>query len=456
MNASTINTCAAAIGAALSILLGAFLGAYRHGKVVRKLLIELVVPIAIAHSAADDSSSLRATLVWGMVGFGWSQVLQLSRRLLTILVERRCHSLSAARRSQQLAASKQLRDYTPAFQRPSLLMVTILNVSGLTNLRPAIIAICEKHRTHLAFPAPHRWTVFNGWLRARASPLICVAAIGTIVNAIAASSPHASLVQASFILLLFLWMPDPLIDPRRPEASDAVVELCHIWCLFWGSLFALYVLFWSQSLSPTELDFGPLRIQSTSRFPVWTILRNVVSNINTLMLVVGYLILDAFVDWRKLFFGHRHYTTVSTTGPFCVGLGVVLLIAVVESAYHYRQPTMRLGPYDREAFGWISGFAAGVVLAMTVGRLQSKYIDPPLWIVIILYVYAVIQGTIAAFSSNHGLQAAMLLIAFPMKCLLFIFVAWILESGLLLFYVEQVHTGDSERRKQRREFFNEP
>jgi hypothetical protein len=83
-------------------------------------------------------------------------------------------------------------------------------------------------------------------------------------------------------------------------------------------------------------------------------------------------------------------------------------------------------------------------LALLVGRLESKYIDPPVWLITALYSYAVIQGALGAFGvgeadgSSMGLQAVMLYCGFALKCLLFLFVAWVMESGLLLSYMRSV------------------
>ena len=103
-------------------------------------------------------------------------------------------------------------------------------------------------------------------------------------------------------------------------------------------------------------------------------------------------------------------------------------------------------------FGWISGFAQGTALALLVGRLDSKYIDSPTLVIALLYVYAAIQGAWPAVQSNYGLLLALTFVALVLKCLLFLFVAWLFESRVVLYYLERVRVLDQEMHLERTEF----
>ena len=103
-------------------------------------------------------------------------------------------------------------------------------------------------------------------------------------------------------------------------------------------------------------------------------------------------------------------------------------------------------------FGWISGFGQGTALALLVGRLDSKYIDPPALVVALLYVYAAIQGAWPAVQSHYELLLSLTFLALVLKCLLFLFIAWLFESRVVLYYLEQVRELDLGVREQRIQF----
>lgn len=105
-------------------------------------------------------------------------------------------------------------------------------------------------------------------------------------------------------------------------------------------------------------------------------------------------------------------------------------------------------------FGWISGFGQGTALALLVGRLDSKYIDPPAWVVALLYLYACIQGAWPVFQSHPQLMLVLTFLALVLKCLLFLFVAWLFESRVLLYFLDRLRQLDEGVRDQRFEFLS--
>jgi hypothetical protein len=97
--------------------------------------------------------------------------------------------------------------------------------------------------------------------------------------------------------------------------------------------------------------------------------------------------------------------------------------------------------WPKLAYMLISGLAAGVALALLVGRFESKYIHTPQIILIFLYIYAVTQTTYGFFDTNLfgdkrpvNIRPYMSMITLPLKLVLFAFVSWLLKEGRLLFY----------------------
>jgi hypothetical protein len=83
----------------------------------------------------------------------------------------------------------------------------------------------------------------------------------------------------------------------------------------------------------------------------------------------------------------------------------------------------------------VSSCLNGVALALVVGRLGSKYIDPGSLTLGLLYFYAVIQPTAATFPNvviGHLLATT---VALPLKVLLWLVIVWAFTTGILAEYV---------------------
>jgi hypothetical protein len=100
---------------------------------------------------------------------------------------------------------------------------------------------------------------------------------------------------------------------------------------------------------------------------------------------------------------------------------------------------------------WVGSFAAGAVIALLTGRLESKLINPPLVITVALYLYAVIQATLVLFPNDAELMIAMTSVAFLFKVILFLLITWLLGSGVLIFYLAEsdvLHQATPHKRKE--------
>ena len=91
-----------------------------------------------------------------------------------------------------------------------------------------------------------------------------------------------------------------------------------------------------------------------------------------------------------------------------------------------------------------SGVAAGVTMAMFFGRLQSKFLGPPTLFMAALYSYTSIQAlyyvvtSILPSQEKPWVSLFTLNFAFILKCALYLYMAWLFQSGRLLFYFVRV------------------
>jgi hypothetical protein len=90
------------------------------------------------------------------------------------------------------------------------------------------------------------------------------------------------------------------------------------------------------------------------------------------------------------------------------------------------------------AFDGIASCLNGVTLALVVGRLGSKRVDPGSLTLGLLYFYAVIQPTAASFYNNSGVQLLATTIALPLKALLWLVFVWAFTTGTLSEYVHDI------------------
>lgn len=137
------------------------------------------------------------------------------------------------------------------------------------------------------------------------------------------------------------------------------------------------------------------------------------------------------------------------------GLLAVVLFAVVEFVLVAPAHTKLFGPSwtPEEVFGpswapgnilWAADFFSGIVgavtLALFVGRIQSKFLGPSTWLPLAFFFYVAIQSLYLAIRTDAHWGPAMIEMALILKCLLYLYVAWLFKSGRLLFYLVKVRT----------------
>jgi hypothetical protein len=162
---------------------------------------------------------------------------------------------------------------------------------------------------------------------------------------------------------------------------------------------------------------------------------------NTLLLVLCFNVLNKNVqDERE----HRNVMEAPLTGL------VVVVLAVTLFAFLF------VAPIDKRLIAngasLVSGIAGGIAMALYVGRLQSKFLGPRPWLLIALYSYTSIQPLFVYLGKETVWTVLLIDLALVLKCLLYLYVAWLLQSGLLLFYFARMKRTYRAVRTQRRVF----
>lgn len=125
----------------------------------------------------------------------------------------------------------------------------------------------------------------------------------------------------------------------------------------------------------------------------------------------------------------------SSDAPFhrVISLGVFALI-VASGWYGYAMKDPTIINISEAASSCLNG----VALALVIGRLGSKVVDPGSITLGLLYFYAVIQPTAAAFHHNPGAHLFATTVALPLKILLWLVIIWIFTTGILSEYVHDI------------------
>lgn len=90
-------------------------------------------------------------------------------------------------------------------------------------------------------------------------------------------------------------------------------------------------------------------------------------------------------------------------------------------------------------FGWLSGINSSVVMILYIRRLASRFMDCPIWVIVLLSAYAALQPGFGVLGVNNvGGTLLLLNFALVLKILLFIYMTYVFRYGWLLCYFVQV------------------
>lgn len=430
MAAILAGSLAAAAGGLCGFLVGLARRRPRNEKYLGKAAVEAAGPALGAALLAAPVSAEHLALLF-LAGLAWSQLCRLGRAGLTRTVENASASLRACLWSDTPPARYPPDVRRIAVSRPGVVWVKALHAIGWSDLSDEQVAAYETYRAQVARDIHHgeHLEIRRLWVRKRAWPLVGIALVGTAVNwACYRFAPaYAPLVQSLVILLLFLGIPDPLVDLRkRPDDTVAVRHFYRHCCALWASWVLLYLVLFGEKMCPLGAGVRfPVWLWA-GHFPTWKVLEHFVDNANTFCSVMCYLVLR---DPQVL---------SARTGPFVsrVFSGGAAALVVLTAAEVLCCLRWDASPY----FAFVTGCAGGVGLLLLVGRLESQNLPAPFWLIVSLYFYGVIQGALALedFADVSYIPESLYSLALALKCLLLLFMAWILESYWLFDYMKKV------------------
>jgi hypothetical protein len=245
------------------------------------------------------------------------------------------------------------------------------------------------------------------------------------------SSLFTHSLQAALIAVLIISVPKPFKsgNPEHQRAISALQDFRNAWLFTLLAWFALYVIFIIESV--------PL-LQGTMP-KVWM---HVVQGAASCLSTIGF--------WRC-------FLTVSNPdqkGDPMKWIGIVLLFVSVDIVAGMAG-NRQLDLFVDLAIGALSG----VAMAFFVGRLESRLLRPPRWLLMALYCYATLQfgyGFLAVdFKQPILWEPLFFFIVLLLKILLALFVNWLVGTGNLLFYLRYMSELNTDYPERRATFLNE-
>lgn len=231
------------------------------------------------------------------------------------------------------------------------------------------------------------------------------------------------------------------LETRR-YAEDAFGYITTCWQILLVVWLALYSLLAYQVLYSEE-SYGLKQIIT------------IANNCNTLMLILCF---SAFNRLEKIEKESKWYLKDK---KWLFGIVVIVVLAILE-AICINETNQRLGKNGLKAedvlwfFRVVSGLSGAIAMALFVGRLQSKFFNPPAKLIAALYSYTAIQPLFVFFDDESNsmpfITALVIHTALILKCILFLYLFWTFETGRLLFYLVRVRLTNKEVEKEWQDF----
>jgi len=212
------------------------------------------------------------------------------------------------------------------------------------------------------------------------------------------------------------------------KANTALMQFKSAWTFLWTSWFLLYLTLF--------IKYFPQSKHSTSAFDgILQVFMNFFNNSTPAVFVICYLIFATITVPDKD--SPESYKTSPKRGNksnafhlnWAIGLSLIFLLL--------------LGIFDFRFQGngitkWVSSILAGIAMAFFLGRLNNKFINPSIFIIVCLYAYMAIQTLFPFWSGIHDDFIILLSanLAFIFKIVLYLFMLWLFRSGRLLFYLK--------------------
>lgn len=239
-------------------------------------------------------------------------------------------------------------------------------------------------------------------------------------------------LQTLVILILLATLKRPVHRPDLERASAAATQFYRCW----RSILLVWLIFYGVMTVNALLDVVPGGPRDNA---LVNVLLNALNNGVTLGFFIAYIVL---AEKTVLSDGdHPHASHL----PWELGIGIVALLALADLATTLAELNIA------EAFKWLTGVMGGLGIAVVIGRLDSKYFGVPVPVIVLLYLYAVIQAGWANFDNDPVLKVSLITAALPLKVMLLFVVKWAFETGRFHYYADRmgplVDEIDAERKK---------
>jgi DNA-binding winged helix-turn-helix (wHTH) protein len=204
---------------------------------------------------------------------------------------------------------------------------------------------------------------------------------------------------------------------------------------YWRSILFTWVLFYVVLAFQVHPGIEPPPGNPGMDYAAWkifSILSDLINNINTLFFILCYDVLHRPIDIRK------GKPTIGDSRLY-IGLAFILVFLALEIFSVMASSSDNIKAV-LSAWSLGSGIVGGIAVALFVGRLQSMFLGPPRSLIIALYSYIAIQPLYVHFGGHQNdaeIRNAVILInaALILKCLLYFYLALLFKSGRLLFYL---------------------
>jgi hypothetical protein len=226
-------------------------------------------------------------------------------------------------------------------------------------------------------------------------------------------------------------------EETRQSANDALQLFQRCWMFLWLSFLFLYLFLTLRYITGFQLTENGKQLMDVGE--------NLFGNCASIAFIFCYYILAApAVSEDSTKHSQPHWLRWITI-VIVLTLIDTLLTNFAISASGIEQFKDSLQGF-RKPFNWFLGIAGATALALFVGRLDSKFINAPVWVIGLLYIYASIQplypviNPVPVINEDKISGAVLTNAAFFLKIILFLFVNWLLESGRILFYFVRVRS----------------
>lgn len=222
------------------------------------------------------------------------------------------------------------------------------------------------------------------------------------------------------------------LDEWKDAKAGAKTALEH-YAVYWKRLLVSWLFIYSLLFVTLYLESG--NGGRTALLYALNIALTTFNNCNSLMISLCFIILNNPNAYRseeeqsKLMARLRKVTSWGAAAIVLFTLVESILLFVIQTGWPASIHDNRIV----KGADMASGIVGGVTLALYVGRVQTRFLGPSPWIPLAFYLYAVIQP-LFVFIKDFVRGELIIETALILKALLYLYVAWLFQSGRLLFY----------------------